>query len=497
VLIGFLMMIRRLLSTFIDFPSNHITSEFFHPQTSNRVNFFSDRKLDNLNFLLECAPCFALNGKDIRIISEPKDFYETLLQRAASAKKRICLASLYLGVGKLESDLLNVIETNARENEELRINILLDYTRGTRGKKNSKAMLMPLIQQSQNCNLSLYHTPLLRGITKRLAPARWNELLGLQHMKIYLFDNTIVISGANLSNDYFTNRQDRYIEIQDQKLANFFSNLLEKVQEFSMKVDKKGGVHLHESWKLLPYESDHQTFANEAKKRIQTFFTQTFEEQRAQLEEESTDADTWIFPTLEMGQLNIHHDSVVMKRILGSAEEGSKLNMATGYFNLTDTLMDTIVRDCGADCSIVMAHPNANGFKGAKGPAGGIPDAYSLLAKKFYDQIKKHGQENRISLLEYERDSWTYHAKGLWYTPQDTNLPCMTVVGSSNYGERSVNRDLESQVCLVTKNKALQKALQAEYDHLTKFATTAENQLVTRFIPKWVQTVVFLFKNFF
>jgi hypothetical protein len=34
--------------------------------------------------------------------------------------------------------------------------------------------------------------------------------------------------------------------------------------------------------------------------------TGTFEEQK---DIASTDADTWIFLTLEMGQLNIHHDS--------------------------------------------------------------------------------------------------------------------------------------------------------------------------------------------
>lgn len=153
-------MIRRLLSTFIDHPSHHVTSEFFQPNkvSSNSANLFGDGKLDNLSFLLECAPCFSVNGKNIRIISEPKDFYETLLNRASSAKKRISLASLYLGVGKLESDFLNVIQHNMSGNKELRINILLDYTRGTRGKNNSKAMIMPLIKQSSNCNLSLYHT---------------------------------------------------------------------------------------------------------------------------------------------------------------------------------------------------------------------------------------------------------------------------------------------------------------------------------------------------
>lgn len=489
-------MIRRIFSTFIEFPSSQIASEFFQSGQPSNHACFRDRQLDNLNFLFEYAPCFSVNGKNVRIISEPEDFYQTILDHATSAKSRISLASLYIGIDDKENDLLKAIKKNSRENRELQINILLDYTRGTRGKKNSKTMIMPLLKQNQNCKLSLYHTPSLRGITKRLAPPRWNELLGLQHMKIYLFDDTVILSGANLSDDYFTNRQDRYIEIRDHKLANFFSSLIEKVQEFSMKVDDNGDVRLHENWKHLPYESDRQIFANEAKNRLQSFFKKTYEEQMDRLEE-SPDTDTWIFPTLEMGQLNIHHDSIVMQKILSNAEKGSKLNLATGYFNLTQSLMDTIVKDCEGDCSIIMAHPSCNGFLGAKGPAGGIPDAYSLLARQFYDKIKEHGQEDRISLMEYERATWTYHAKGLWYVPVNSSLPCMTVIGSSNYGERSVNRDLEAQLCLVTANKSLQETLKTEYDNLTKYASTAEDQLVNRFVPKWVKTFVFFFKNFF
>ena len=34
-----------------------------------------------------------------------------------------------------------------------------------------------------------------------------------------------------------------------------------------------------------------------------------------------------------------------------------------------------------------MAHPNANGFLGARFPAGGIPAAYTLIANKFFDLV--------------------------------------------------------------------------------------------------------------
>jgi CDP-diacylglycerol--glycerol-3-phosphate 3-phosphatidyltransferase len=35
-------------------------------------------------------------------------------------------------------------------------------------------------------------------------------VVGVCHLKAYIFDDDIIISGANLSNTYFSTRQDRY-----------------------------------------------------------------------------------------------------------------------------------------------------------------------------------------------------------------------------------------------------------------------------------------------
>jgi len=286
---SFIDTITLLVINLIKPNANALNNTEFLQQSNNlsQKHFFRDSQLAYLNWLHEAAPCFPVNGNKISVISEPKDFYNAVLERAKSARFRILLASLYLGIGQLETELVKSIEQNVRSNKDLSVNILLDYTRGTRGQVNSKSILMPLIQQSQNCNLSLYHTPVLRGITKKLAPARWNELLGIQHMKLYLFDNTVIISGANLSQDYFTNRQDRYVMIEDQRLANFFSDLVGKVQEFSMNVEPNGDVKLHDTWKLLPYESSQRDFADEAKKRIRGFFNETYEKQRLICDEDT------------------------------------------------------------------------------------------------------------------------------------------------------------------------------------------------------------------
>ena len=50
-------------------------------------------------------------------------------------------------------------------------------------------------------------------------------------------------------------------------------------------------------------------------------------------------------------------------------------------------------------------------------------------------------------MRRYQRPGWTYHAKGLWLGAP----PLLSVVGSSNFGERSVRRDLELSFTLVTK----------------------------------------------
>lgn len=88
-------------------------------------------------------------------------------------------------------------EAVKRSNGRVKVTILLDYMRGSRGIKNSRSMLKPLMDGnfSDSCRILFYHTPKLRGLLKRIIPNRFNELIGLQHMKLYMFDDTLIISG--------------------------------------------------------------------------------------------------------------------------------------------------------------------------------------------------------------------------------------------------------------------------------------------------------------
>lgn len=78
----------------------------------------------------------------------------------------------------------------------------------------------------------------------------------------------------------------------------------------------------------------------------------------------------------------------------------------------------------------------ANGFYGGRGVAGHVPVMYIHFAKKFLERVSALQAEHRVRYLEYFRNGWTFHGKGLWYYPEGEELPLMSIIGSSNYGER-------------------------------------------------------------
>ncbi|KAJ2354631.1 CDP-diacylglycerol--glycerol-3-phosphate 3-phosphatidyltransferase, partial [Coemansia sp. RSA 2611] len=148
----------------------------------------------------------------VEVIREPSVFYQGLLRGISLAKHRIVLSSLYLGSD--ESELVTALDRALAANQGLCVDILLDCLRGTRSdsrNQSSATLLAPLVHKygDERVRVAMYHTPALNGISKRLWPQRYNETFGLQHIKAYVFDDELIVSGANLSREYFTNRQDR------------------------------------------------------------------------------------------------------------------------------------------------------------------------------------------------------------------------------------------------------------------------------------------------
>ncbi|CAF4845591.1 unnamed protein product [Pieris macdunnoughi] len=453
---------------------------------------FRPPELQSFNWIFKDSPCFPVSASKINIITNPKQFYETLSERFRFAKRRISIASLYIGTGDLERKLLGFTIENIKNNDNVKLNVLLDYQRGTRGEVNSLSLFTDFTTGvTDRCKLALYQTPRLQGSWSKVLPSRYNEIVGLQHMKLYISDNSVILSGANCSNDYFEKRQDRYIEIEDEDLANFYCELIDEVTSFS-KLTGKVSAEYNKSPKEVVVKNLNQN--------VNKLINKWKEQQNSKILSLGNDLqgnDTWIFPLIQMGEFNINLDEQATCTMLETVPKGGFVRLATGYFNLTEKYSKTLLRNCKSNISLLMAHPNANGFMGAAGPAGGIPHAYSLIAREFWQQVIEYNQISRVRILEYERQGWTFHAKGLWYYPPGKEFPWLTIVGSANLGERSVKRDLEAQAAIFTSSTDLQKRLHDECSKLHSYATECSNSLQERQVPLWVRATVGLFRTYF
>ncbi|PVD39134.1 hypothetical protein C0Q70_01762 [Pomacea canaliculata] len=486
-------LVKRFLGTGTTSDASALEADIASSAENQVSNAFSSSTYQYFSWIGQHAPCFPICGDQVQVLTEPTQFFEVLKVKARKAKRRITLASLYLGTGPLEKELVSSIHEACKnaaimKNSDFEVNILLDVTRGSRGKINSRTMLQGLIKEFPHLvSVSLYHTPDLRGLLRKIVPERFNETIGLTHLKVYLVDNSLIISGANLSENYFTNRQDRYILFSDcKRMADFFHELVKAVASFSFSLQPDDTLKLHKMCSVHPYKGDDMKFKLAARDRISDVLQRHMQTQQ-KLWQGNGDMksptngsagphlpqvsgvqnggniadknDTWVYPLVQMGPIGVLHDEQVTLQLLRESSKDDEILLASGYFNLTDHYMEVILQESLARYRLLMASPEVNGFYGAKGIAGYVPSAYVYIARQFFQEVQAYKQAQRIQLFEYFRDKWTFHVKGLWYYLPEQTMPSLTLIGSPNFGYRSVYRDLECQVAMVTDNQNLQKQL--------------------------------------
>ena len=95
------------------------------------------------------------------------------------------------------SSIKGCLLRSRRQNSDFKVRLLLDHVRGSRGtSRNSRTMLLPLVKEfPESIKLSLYHSPDLRGMLRLFVPEKFNETIGVSHLKVYLTDDTFILSG--------------------------------------------------------------------------------------------------------------------------------------------------------------------------------------------------------------------------------------------------------------------------------------------------------------
>ncbi|BHF77124.1 CDP-diacylglycerol--glycerol-3-phosphate 3-phosphatidyltransferase [Sparganum proliferum] len=463
---------------------------------------------------LGCAdlPAIPVKPDQLRILTSPSAFYREIQTQLKKAKRRVIICTLYVGTGELEQALVSDLESAVKERSKygLSVHLLVESTRSTRPATitrryagsvhrnetsadtrtpSSSIQLLTRLATLPGVTVSLYHSHKLRDWIRRLLPERINETVGLQHIKAYVFDDTVIVSGANLSDEYFTTRQDRAWVFSDlPPLADFYAGLADVISSLSYRL-RPDGSFTAASLDLDPVVADASVYVETFRARLNAYLSDV----RASLSSpRHLMAETLVMPLVQAGSYGVNQEHSLLLQILrrlpslaSSSSSCCSLYLTSGYFCPTDEFQDCLSHLLSSrpdsTLSLLCAAPEANSFFKSSGLSGGIPKAYreSLIAflyrltKALPSMAATAASSDRLRVGEYLRPGWTFHAKGLWV---ETNvcrqgdskaaaaaLPTtLAWIGSSNYGYRSRDRDLESQVLICTNNAGLRQAMREE-----------------------------------
>uniref|UniRef100_A0AAF5PUM6 CDP-diacylglycerol--glycerol-3-phosphate 3-phosphatidyltransferase n=1 Tax=Wuchereria bancrofti TaxID=6293 RepID=A0AAF5PUM6_WUCBA len=470
----------------------------------------NEANYDALEWLPQNAPYVEVDPEKIKLIKTPTEFYEKLLCLIREAKERIVISTLYFGNGSYEKALVNELEKALAMNPNLKMNILVDYLRGTRGTAENNSVLLlkrygcivsmlihPFLYRNfkrltPRASVYLFHTPCLRGLKKMVLPEKVNEVVGLQHMKLLIFDNHIIFTGANLSGIYFTNRLDRYILIENcPQLANFIDSLVEAVGSCSFMLNRQGITSLANKCDIHPFKGNYEAYKSMMYNRVMSTLNAFSKE--CDLENRFS-TGTRIYPLLQMGIVSISQEFKFLKNLLSMQNHHLSLTISSGYLNFTDTYTDLISNQNCFEMDVIYASPQANGFYQASGLFGFIPLMYVHISYLFYKIMG-----STVQMFEYNRPGWTYHAKGVWIDSKQSSLSA-TMIGSSNFGHRSVHRDLEAQILIITCSEKLKRGLQEERSRILDYTTKVDAATFLQrdhFVPFWIRLISRFIRNYF
>mmetsp|Transcript_5529 Transcript_5529/g.12066 ORF Transcript_5529/g.12066 Transcript_5529/m.12066 type:complete len:582 (-) Transcript_5529:50-1795(-) len=451
-------------------------------------------------------------------VATPSDFHSHLCDRIEHAQERIVIASLYVGVGTYASNgaseqivgttglknskedaLLQALQYAATNNNLKKIQVLLDANRALRKvsltnmqrqshepsshlqTNSAEAVLSRLYQflksssHSQNSGLFLFPVNDRRLCT--ILPSPLDEVAGVFHIKAYIVDDELILSGANLSEEYFSSRLDRYMLFTNGGggLVDFYANLCDTLSEYAVRYDGYSSAGSNSlSWMFSLH--DEKTRREKLERSLMHLFDGG---NQAYQNGDSTNSVAYAIPTFQMPtsflgrQFRLQSDKHVTRNLLFSAlkyERSASVRLSSAYLNLTPNLLSVLTefgkKNVGAPY-VVTAGPISHGFA----PKQGSPEGYvgivekikSTIPKAFFRLVMEVAQLIMSSggkILLYERPGWTFHSKGIWITANDgkSHLPetinnssslLSTIIGSGNYGARSEDLDVESNCILI------------------------------------------------
>lgn len=422
-----------------------------------------------------------------RLDATPSDFHHELCQMITNAKERVLLASLYIGTGSSPSSSLSSSSKISKEDKFLeaieigasrvpKFKVLLDSSRALRPIRHDNSKSDKNVQTTTCSAKAVYNK--LKGKNasnysintnypntekelflfnihdfpmSHILPSPLDEVAGVFHLKAYIIDDNLILSGANLSEEYFSDRRDRYMHFRHGAggLVDFYADLIDVMCKYSDPYSSSGN-HLDGNNKVSSLSLSYFITRNKEKKNRKENMLQELSllfENEKNKEDALPDSDDFLayaIPTLQMPS-NFSKEKIpspdteifanLCKTILNEHKHLASIRISSAYLNPTPTLLN-VLKEFGMSFSssdntekegmsdntnsgsafLMSAGPKSHGFapKKKKDPSAPnrqfIPAAYSYLTEYISQYIQGCGGQ----ILLYENEGWTFHSKGAW-----------------------------------------------------------------------------------
>ena len=263
---------------------------------------------------------------DFNLLETPCAFFAELLQQIRTSRQRIILSALYLGASlSHEKQLLDCLIEALDRVPDLELGLIFDYSRSTRRDQHSCiTALTELVRRYPNrVSTQLYKMPQIDRLPFSL-PTPLDEMIAVYHLKFMVFDSNVLLTGANLSEEYFTSRQDRYFMFKDATLlATFLAEIAKTISMYAHKLTDSGCFlppelpHSNEEAARLRSVLNSYCSAQDSSFAFQKNFDCVFEEKiKAADAKEDTKEFIEVIPLLQYADQNICDESVVVIKLL-------------------------------------------------------------------------------------------------------------------------------------------------------------------------------------
>ncbi|PSJ45193.1 CDP-diacylglycerol--serine O-phosphatidyltransferase [Zobellella endophytica] len=402
--------------------------------------------------LLQRLPTLAVNADRVQVLHSARAFKQRLLELIAAARTRICIVALYLQDDEAGREVLTALYEAKQANPVLDVRLYVDFHRAQRGL---------IGHQGQGGNHLMYQefaTRYPHPIAIHGVPVKGREILGVLHLKGFIFDDTLLYSGASL-NDIYLHQQDRYRfdryhQLTCPQLADTMADYIDRLFADNPAVPSLNNPEVPR--------------ARQLRQQIRQFKQQM---RRAHYQFEDLPrqpGQVAVTPLAGLGKLGNRLNRTIRHLLRGTRE---KLFICTPYFNLPKPLAKDIrgLLKKGIEVTLVIGDKTANDFyippEESFRTIGGLPYLYETNLRRFARANQTFIYQGKLNIMLWRHERNSYHLKGLFV---DDDLAMIT---GNNLNPRAWGLDLENGLLLQDPELLLHARFEAEKANILEHCT--------------------------